>query len=275
MCAPNLRPHLLSPRCWQRLSPLTLETPSSLLRVAGIPVIDYTMEWLSMSGVEEVLVLCTPREQDLRAHLEASAWSSSRGGMHVRALPVPACLSPGDALRALDAADVISGDFVLVVGAGVRVLDLTGAWEAHAARRRADKGAVMTMVLRAGMSSAQARRLGVEPCTLALDPFTGRLLKAVPGDDSGAWSLSPGGEDDEDEPDGGAAAPTSPPRNPSKPPLRASASTLSQAEPARRAGAFPSRAPLSLDAHLFGERDAVVVRADALDVGVFVCAPQT
>lgn len=57
-------------------------------------------------------------------------------------------MSVGDAMRELDAKQLIDTDFILVTGDVVSNMKLDKVLEEHRARRQADKSAIMTMVLK-------------------------------------------------------------------------------------------------------------------------------
>jgi NDP-sugar pyrophosphorylase family protein len=87
------------------------------------------------------------------------------------------CLSLGDAIRLLDHKDVIKTDFILVSGDVITNMKLNVAMDAHRRRRQTDKSAIMTLVMRAGMTQAHRIRLGASGVTTVIDPGTSRLLK--------------------------------------------------------------------------------------------------
>lgn len=66
----------------------------------------------------------------------------------VKIVATPECLSVGDALRELDARQLITNDFVLTTGELISNLKLEKALENHRARRKSDKNSIMTMILK-------------------------------------------------------------------------------------------------------------------------------
>lgn len=56
--------------------------------------------------------------------------------------------SMGDALRDLDAKQLIQSDFILTSGDVITNLNLTTALDAHRERKMTDKNAIMTLVLK-------------------------------------------------------------------------------------------------------------------------------
>lgn len=77
----------------------------------------------------------------------------------------------------MDHKDVIKTDFILVSGDIITNMKLNVAMDAHRKRRHSDKSAIMTLVMRAGMTQAHRIRLGASGVTTVIDPETSRLLK--------------------------------------------------------------------------------------------------
>eukprot|EP00887_Chlorella_sp_A99_P001611 scaffold8.g1611.t1 len=145
------------PRGKGSFRPITVERPRALLPLVNTPLIDYTLEWLANNGVEEV-----------EAYLRSAGWLSRRK-MKVHVVVSMSCLSVGEALRLMDQRHVIEGDFVLVAGDVVTNMPLKQALEGHMRRRAADKDALMTLVLRSGITPDHRRRLGEGPMTAVVD----------------------------------------------------------------------------------------------------------
>ncbi|CAI8009449.1 Probable translation initiation factor eIF-2B subunit epsilon [Geodia barretti] len=53
-----------------RFLPVTIEQPRALLPLVNRPLIDYTVEFLAVAGVQEIFVYCCTRAEAVRAHLE-------------------------------------------------------------------------------------------------------------------------------------------------------------------------------------------------------------
>lgn len=107
------------------------------------------MESLALAGVASIFVLARAHATQIRSYLSSPScpWSSpaSSGGVRITVISTPEARSIGDALRELDAKQLIRGDFVLVHADGVGNLDVKGVVEAHKARRAKDRDAIMTM----------------------------------------------------------------------------------------------------------------------------------
>jgi translation initiation factor eIF-2B subunit epsilon len=254
----------------QRFRPVTIERPKALLPLAGAPLLEYTLEWLALNRVDEIFVFCCAHADQIKRYLASTKWGSGGGGggttsgggstaarsasstflPKVTTVVSTGCLSVGDALRHIDQADLVKGDFVLVQGDTVANVDLSAAVAAHRARRAKDRAAVATLLLRpAGAHGAARLRTGDAGLVVALDASTRRVLRYVevdpPGCGRGGGRRGGGGGGGGGMLTGGGGG-----------------------------DATPSAA-LRLDcAALFSERDAVAVRTDLVDTGVAVCAPE-
>ncbi len=160
-------------------SPITLESPKVLQRLANTAMIDYTLEWLVINGIETVYITCCAFADQIKRHLEEAGYMSSsrRKNLHIELIVSTDCRSVGDAMRLLDHKDILKSDFVLVSGDVVTNMDLRGALETHQKRRSKDKMAIMTMVLKGGMRGSHRLRLGDLGALTVMDEEDNRLLK--------------------------------------------------------------------------------------------------
>ena len=129
-----------------RFLPITAEKPRALLPLANRYLIDYTVEFLVVSGVEEIFVYCCAHADQLKAHLEQSRWCKSSSPVKLRVIVSDDCPSVGDALRDIDSQSLIRSDFVLVSGDLVSNMDLQEVIKNHKKRRENDKMVAMTTV---------------------------------------------------------------------------------------------------------------------------------
>jgi NDP-sugar pyrophosphorylase family protein len=269
----------------QRFRPVTVERPKVLLPLAGAPLLEYTLEWLALNRVDEIFVFCCAHADQIKRYLASTKWgggggggggAASGGGGVASARPISSssgpssflpkvtavvstgCLSVGDALRHIDQADLVKGDFVLVTGDTVANVDLRQAVAQHRARRAKDRAAVATLLLRpAGAQRAARLRTGDAGLVVALDASTRRVLRYVevdpPGCGRGGGAGGGGG--------GGG---------------RRGGGGVGGGGGGGLGGLLASGGDaLRLDcAALFSERDAVAVRTDLVDTGVAVCAPE-
>ena len=129
-----------------RFLPITIEKPRALLPLVNRPLIDYTIEFLAVSGVQEIFVLCCAHAELIKAHLEASRWNLSTSPVKLHILVSEDCQSVGDALRSIDSLSLIKSDFVLVSGDLVANMELKEVIDLHKEVRKVDRMAVMTCV---------------------------------------------------------------------------------------------------------------------------------
>ncbi|KAK0557354.1 translation initiation factor eIF-2B epsilon subunit, GEF [Tilletia horrida] len=160
-----------------RFAPLDAATPTCLLPLAGAPILHWTIEALTRADVARIYILSTRHTSLLREHIKAhfgsgssknddnkasaSSSKSSAGGAFgfppISALPIPQAGSVGDALRELDARQVVrASDFILVHADYVGNLDLAELVRAHKERRKSDRDAIMTVATMPSSSSSSS-----------------------------------------------------------------------------------------------------------------------
>ncbi|KAH6682894.1 nucleotide-diphospho-sugar transferase [Halenospora varia] len=162
-----------------RFNPFTLETPRCLLPLANTPLIEYTLEFLAMSGVADIYIYCGAHTAEVEKYIQSSKWypqTSPASPFDSLEIVKTTARSVGDAMRDLDARALITGDFLLVHGDLVSNLPIDAALAAHRARRLADKNAIMTMILRTGgLGSHRTKSKGITP-VFVVDPTKNRCL---------------------------------------------------------------------------------------------------
>jgi NDP-sugar pyrophosphorylase family protein len=189
--------------------------PQCLLPVAGVPLLEYTLEWLAFNGVTEILLFSGGRSlPSVREYLTASRWGrhvdtrvttstglAAQDESNAPVLPSPRlrlltsadAASAGDAIRSVDGVGALRGEgsFVLIERPVVANFDLRAVCAAHAARAALDSNATLTAVLRpVGSPGARSPLDGVT--VMAVDTLDGRLWgwrERAPGsiDAGGAW----------------------------------------------------------------------------------------
>ncbi|KAL7619583.1 translation initiation factor eIF-2B epsilon subunit, GEF [Parahypoxylon ruwenzoriense] len=150
-----------------------------LLPLANTPLIEYTLEFLAMNGVQEVFIYCSAHHEQIERYVHDSRWSPASRSCPFSSLEfirVADARSIGDFLRDLDKRNIIGGDFVLVHGDLVANISLDGALAAHKARREANRDSCMTMVLRdGGEGQHNTKTKGITPAFI-IDPAAKRCL---------------------------------------------------------------------------------------------------
>ncbi|KAI0114235.1 nucleotide-diphospho-sugar transferase [Hypoxylon sp. NC0597] len=162
-----------------RFHPFSLEKPRCLLPLANTPLIEYSLEFLAMNGVQEVFIYCGNHHDQIERYVHDSRWSPTSRSCPFSSLEfirVADARSIGDFLRDLDKRNIIGGDFVLVHGDLVANISLEEALAAHRARREANRDSCMTMVLReAGEGEHDTKTKGITPAFI-IDPNAKRCL---------------------------------------------------------------------------------------------------
>ncbi|KAG0090607.1 hypothetical protein BGZ93_009229 [Podila epicladia] len=141
----------------ERFQPITLETARCLLPLCNVPLISYTFEFLAVAGVQEIFVFCCSHSDKVKAFVKQYGKQSN---MKIHTIVSQECMSVGDAMRELDAKQLIDTDFILVTGDVVSNMKLDKVLEEHRARRQADKSAIMTMVLKKASPQHRSRAVG-------------------------------------------------------------------------------------------------------------------
>ncbi|KAH9906059.1 nucleotide-diphospho-sugar transferase [Xylariomycetidae sp. FL2044] len=162
-----------------RYAPFVVEKPRCLLPLANVPLIEYTLEFLAMNGVQEVFVYCGSHHDQIERYVHDSRWSPIARSCPFSLLEfirVADARSVGDFLRDLDKRNIIGSDFILVHGDLVSNISLDGALAAHRARREANRDSCMTMVLREVAEEEHSTKMkGLTP-VFVVDPRAKRCL---------------------------------------------------------------------------------------------------
>ncbi|XP_062611312.1 translation initiation factor eIF-2B subunit epsilon-like [Saccostrea cucullata] len=162
-----------------RFAPITKEKPKSLLPVANLPILDYTLEFLVSAGVQEIYVFCCHLADQIRTHLRQSKWSEC-SSCSITPVLSECCMSMGDALREIHDKSVIRSDFVLVYGDVVANIRLQDVLEEHKKRREdktdpKNRNSVMTMIFQKVPPGHRSRNKE-DDIFLAIDQSSSRVL---------------------------------------------------------------------------------------------------
>ncbi|KAK1248195.1 hypothetical protein MKX08_006415 [Trichoderma sp. CBMAI-0020] len=162
-----------------RFKPFTVEKPRCLLPLANTPLIEYTLEFLAMNGVQEVYIYCGAHTNQVEDYIGRSKWASSSKLSPFSVLQfvrVADARSVGDVLRDMDKRSLVDGDFLLVHGDVVSNLILDDALAAHRKRREASAANIMTMILHSGgPEEHRTKTNGITP-VFVVDTKTQRCL---------------------------------------------------------------------------------------------------
>ncbi|TPX42539.1 hypothetical protein SeMB42_g05085 [Synchytrium endobioticum] len=143
-----------------RFQPLTQELPRCLLPLVNVPLIEYTLEFLAVGGIQEIYVLTCAYGDKIKQYLKTSKWNKS--GIKITTVDTPGLRSMGDALREVDRKGLVKSDFVLISGDVVSNMNLEKAITVHKTRRSTDKNAIMTMVVKSASDHHRTRARGEE-----------------------------------------------------------------------------------------------------------------
>ncbi|KAK6540284.1 hypothetical protein TWF694_009092 [Orbilia ellipsospora] len=163
----------------RRFRPLTLETPRCLLPLANTPIIEYTLEFLALGGVEEVFLYCSAHSDKIKSYIKSSKWSRASSPFEIHVIYSPSIMSVGDVMRELDNSRMINDDFILVSGDIVSNISLQAVLQEHKARRLVDKNCIMTTVLREVSPNHRSRPRG-ENAIFVMDSKRERILHYEP-----------------------------------------------------------------------------------------------
>lgn len=159
--------------------PLSLNRPRCLLPLCNVPMIEYTLEALALSGVSEVILVCRSHADKLKEYIRNSKWRKDHSAINkITTVVARAATSVGDALRQLDEQNVSLSDFILCTSIIVSNMDLRTLVSAHLARRLKDKSVIMTMLLREATAVHRLRDKADESVYI-IDPSSNKLLAAT------------------------------------------------------------------------------------------------
>ncbi|XP_071844237.1 translation initiation factor eIF2B subunit epsilon-like [Apostichopus japonicus] len=131
----------------RKFLPLTVEKPRVLLPLVNIPLIDYTIEFLASSGVQEIFVFCCAHADQIKDHVNSSKWNQSNSPCTITTIVSDTCTSMGDAIREMESKKgVLRSHFILVNGDVISNMQLKDIVEIHKKRFLEDKSTVMTLI---------------------------------------------------------------------------------------------------------------------------------
>uniref|UniRef100_A0A669Q144 Translation initiation factor eIF2B subunit epsilon n=1 Tax=Phasianus colchicus TaxID=9054 RepID=A0A669Q144_PHACC len=173
---PPLQAVLVADSFNRRFFPISKDRPRALLPMANVAMIDYTLEFLTATGVEETFVFCCWKSAEIKEHLQRSKWCRHTSPNTVRFVTSDLYRSLGDVLRDVDAKSLVRSDFILVTGDVVSNLNVSRALEEHKLRRKMEKNvSVMTMIFKESSPGHHAR-CKEDDIVIAMDSATNRVL---------------------------------------------------------------------------------------------------
>ncbi|KAH9050720.1 nucleotide-diphospho-sugar transferase [Lactarius hengduanensis] len=164
----------------KRFKPLTIDRPKCLLPICNTPLLDWTLEGLALAGVQEIFVICRSHPEQVKAAIRNSKWSHPSSGLKiVPVMTAKETFSPGDAMRDIYTHGIITSDFVLVSGDLVSNIRIDEVVRAHKDRRKVNKDAIMTMVVKESGTTHRTRSKG-DSAVFVLDQDTSECLHYEP-----------------------------------------------------------------------------------------------
>ncbi|KAM9844732.1 translation initiation factor eIF2B subunit epsilon [Aulostomus maculatus] len=155
---PPLQAILVADSFDRRFFPVTKDQPRALLQLGNVAMIDYTLEFLLSTGVQEVFVFCCRMASKIKEHLLKSKWCRPNSPNTVHIITSDLYRSLGDVLRDVDAKSLVRSDFLLVYGDVVSNMDISQALLEHRQRRKLDKNiSVMTMIFKEATPGHKSR----------------------------------------------------------------------------------------------------------------------
>ncbi|KAF8797938.1 nucleotide-diphospho-sugar transferase [Phlegmacium glaucopus] len=147
-----------------------------LLPICNAPLLDWTFESLALAGVQEVFVICRSHAELVKIAIRESKWSKPGSGMKiVPIMTAKETFSPGDAMRDIYTRGLVTSDFVLVMGDLVSNIRIDEVVRVHKERRKTNKDAIMTMVVKESGVRHRTRARG-ESSVFVLDSKTSECL---------------------------------------------------------------------------------------------------
>ncbi|KAL3879779.1 hypothetical protein ACJMK2_032065 [Sinanodonta woodiana] len=159
----------------RKFAPISDKRPRSLLHVANVPLLDYTLEFLCSAGVEEVFVFCCHFAGQIKDHLKNAGWLDNDRKFSVQTIISEDCMSVGDALRDIDAKSLIRSDFILIHGDVVSNINIQDVVQEHKKRRETDKSSIMTQVFTKAPPT-HASRCREDDLVVAIDSKTSQII---------------------------------------------------------------------------------------------------
>ncbi|EIN07464.1 nucleotide-diphospho-sugar transferase [Punctularia strigosozonata HHB-11173 SS5] len=164
----------------KRFKPLTSGKPRCLLPICNAPLLDWTFESLALAGVQEIFVICRSYAVQVKEAIRNSMWSKPSSGIKI--VPIVTAketFSPGDAMRDIYTHGIITTDFVLVMGDLVSNIRIDEVVREHKERRKTNKDAIMTMVVKESGAKHRTRSRG-DASVFVIDSQTSECLHYEP-----------------------------------------------------------------------------------------------
>ncbi|KAJ8682047.1 hypothetical protein QAD02_017839 [Eretmocerus hayati] len=157
------------------LKPAQRVCPGILLPVLTCPLLDYVLETLIRSKVQQVFLYCSSHVEKLKAYVQSSSKYLLDQQLVLTPIFSDGCRSLGDAMRDIDTKGCIRGDFILIRGTAFTNVDLKSLMDVHRLKKEKDKNTAMTMLFR-DMGSVRDSALKNESSILVSNAQTKKIL---------------------------------------------------------------------------------------------------
>ncbi|KAL1405357.1 translation initiation factor eIF-2B epsilon subunit, GEF [Vanrija albida] len=173
----------------RRFEVLCVDQPRMLLPLCSTPLLTWTLESLSLSGVKQVFIFANAHADQVREFVDKSPFNDV---LDIQTISNKTSRTAGDALRHLDTMDILNADnpYILVHSPLIANYDFSKMVEEHKKRRETDKSIIMTLgVGRGGRPHPESPIMLVHPPSsrllhYSLNPLAPRAhrvkLPAVP-----------------------------------------------------------------------------------------------
>ncbi|GAB6019121.1 hypothetical protein CHUAL_013999 [Chamberlinius hualienensis] len=120
------------------------DEPKILIPTVNSPVLDYTLEFLHASGIQEVVLFCCSHASKIKEYVNKFKSSNPTEGMTITVVISETCMSVGDAIRDVYDKRLLTDDFILIVGGVVSNIPMKPLIDRHKELKKKDKSTVMT-----------------------------------------------------------------------------------------------------------------------------------
>ena len=128
------------------LNPLNSDTPSLLLPLCGIPVIEFMLDSLSSSNIFKEIIICVKKHHDYE-QLEKYLKKYHRN-LNIKIIENEDFDSAGDCLRKIYTEKLISTDFALFRGLVITNADIDELYKIHQQNKAKDKNCLVTSIMK-------------------------------------------------------------------------------------------------------------------------------
>ena len=123
--------------------------PLCLWPVDGKPLLDYTIQALLRSGIQEIILLATSHSFEIRSYVMSSQWTRNYPKL-IKFISCAKARSLGDSMKDLEQENIINNPFLLIYGNGTLLTNekLNHLFNVHKDNVKKDKNCIMTLAHR-------------------------------------------------------------------------------------------------------------------------------